>query len=179
MSRIGKNPVKIPAGVTATLQGSLLTVKGPKGTLSREIHSDISTEIADGAIIFTRKSDDAAHRALHGTTRSLAQNMVKGVSEGFSVSLDLIGVGFRAELVGKNVNLVLGFSHPVLYEAPEGIEFTVVTPTRLMISGPNNQVVGQVAAEIRKFRPPEPYKGKGILFVGEHVRRKVGKRTGK
>lgn len=179
MSRIGKNPVKIPTGVKVTLEGSVLTVQGPKGTMSREIHPDISTEIVDGSILFTRQSDAGSHRALHGTNRSLAENMINGVSEGFSKTLDLIGVGYRAELVGKNVNLVLGFSHPVLYTAPEGIEFKVITPTRLMISGIDKQAVGQVAAEIRSYRPPEPYKGKGILFVGEQIRRKVGKRTGK
>lgn len=179
MSRIGKNPVKIPAGVQATIEGRLLRVKGPKGELTREVHPDISTEIADDEIRFIRNSDIASQRALQGTSRSLAQNMVTGVSEGFNLTLDLIGVGYRAELIGKDVNLVLGFSHPVLYKAPEGIQFTIVTPTRLMISGADKQVVGQVAAEIREYRPPEPYKGKGILFVGEQIIRKVGKRTGK
>ena len=179
MSRIGKNPVVIPAGVQATLSGRTLTVKGPKGVQTMEVHPDIACEVKDNQIVFTRPSDDPAHRALHGTNRALAHNMVVGVSEGFAVTLDLVGVGYRVEPAGKNINLVLGFSHPVPFEAPEGVSFKVETPNRLVISGADKQAVGQVAAVIRKYRPPEPYKGKGILFAGEHVRRKAGKRTGK
>ena len=179
MSRIGKNPVILPNGVQATLSGRTLTVKGPKGTQSMEVHPDIKCEVKGNEIVFTRSSDVAAERALHGTARALAHNMVVGVTEGFAVTLDLVGVGYRVEPAGKNINLVLGFSHPVPFEAPEGVSFKVETPNRLVISGADKQAVGQVAAVIRKYRPPEPYKGKGILFSGEHIRRKAGKRTGK
>ncbi len=180
MSRIGRMPITVPAGVDVTItDDNLITVKGPKGTLEQQMHPNIKIEKDGDTITVTRPNDLKENRSLHGLTRALLNNMVVGVTEGFAVTLDLVGVGYRVEPAGKNINLVLGFSHPVPFEAPEGIAFKVENPNRLVISGADKQAVGQVAAVIRKYRPPEPYKGKGILFSGEHIRRKAGKRTGK
>ncbi|HEX9727823.1 MAG TPA: 50S ribosomal protein L6 [Gemmatimonadales bacterium] len=175
MSRIGKKPIPIPSGVQVTINGSDITVKGPKGQLQRGLHPEIAVALEDGEVRVTRPSDERQHRALHGLTRSLVANMVHGVTEGFSRSLELHGVGYKAEANAKGVRLIVGYSHPVDYEAPAGITIAVETPTSLKVSGINNEVVGQVAAELRSVRPPEPYKGKGIRYVGEHVRRKAGK----
>ena len=175
MSRIGKRPVPIPKGVTVELSGSRLSVKGPKGSLSRTLPAEMALAYADDHITVTRPSEATRHRALHGLTRSLVNNMVEGVSRGFSKHLEIQGVGYRAEAKPYGVDLVVGFSHPVKYRAPEGIKITAETPTALTIEGADKELVGQVAAEIRKVRPPEPYKGKGIRYRGEHVRRKAGK----
>ncbi len=179
MSRIGKNPVVIPAGVEVTLTGNTLAIKGPKGKLTQEIHSLIQVTHQDGALTFVRPNDEPKTRALHGTSRALAANMVLGVTTGFSKTLDLVGVGYRVEQKGKDINLVLGFSHHIPFPAPAGVDMKAESNTRLVVSGADKQAVGQVCAEIRKYRPPEPYKGKGILYAGEVVRRKQGKRTGK
>jgi len=175
MSRIGKRPVPIPKGVTVELSGSRLSVKGPKGSLSRTLPAEMALAYADDHITVTRPSEATRHRALHGLTRSLVNNMVEGVSRGFSKHLEIQGVGYRAEAKPYGVDLVVGFSHPVKYRAPEGIKITADSPTALTIEGADKELVGQVAAEIRKVRPPEPYKGKGIRYRGEHVRRKAGK----
>ena len=179
MSRIGKQPIPIPSGVDINLSGTTLTVKGPKGTLTQEIHPDINVDIADGEITVTRPDDEREHRALHGLFRSLIANMVVGVTDGYTRRLEIVGVGYRAALRGSNgLTLQMGFSHPVEFDAPEGITFEVPAPTRITISGTDKQVVGQVAANIRKIRKPEPYKGKGIRYEGELVRRKSGKAAG-
>ncbi len=175
MSRIGKLPVAIPKGVTVELEDSLLKVKGPKGELSQSLHPEITVGVEEGRIVVTRPSDQKRHRALHGLMRSLINNMVGGVSEGFSKTLEIHGVGYRAEPADAGVRLYLGYSHPVDYKAPEGVSITVESPTKLKVEGIDKQSVGQAAAEIRKVRPPEPYKGKGIRYEGEHVRRKAGK----
>ncbi len=175
MSRIGKRPVPIPKGVTVELSGSRLSVKGPKGSLSRTLPAEMVLAYADDHITVTRPSEATRHRALHGLTRSLVNNMVEGVSRGFSKHLEIQGVGYRAEAKPYGVDLVVGFSHPVKYRAPEGIKISAESPTALTIEGADKELVGQVAAEIRKVRPPEPYKGKGIRYRGEHVRRKAGK----
>ena len=178
MSRIGKQPVAVPSGVDVTLEGRTLTVKGPKGTLTQEIHPDITIDIGDGEVTVTRPDDEREHRALHGLFRSLIANMVVGVTEGYTRRLEIVGVGYRAALRGSNgLTLQMGFSHPVEFDA-EGVTFEVPTPTRITITGIDKQVVGQVAANIRKIRKPEPYKGKGIRYEGELVRRKSGKAAG-
>jgi large subunit ribosomal protein L6 len=176
MSRVGKKPIAVPAGVTVTLNGTELTVKGPKGTLTRNFHPDIKINVAENEITVERPSDNKLHRALHGTTRALISNMVTGVSEGFSKTLELVGVGYRAAKSGKGVTLSLGFSHPVEITPEEGIEIEVPNQTTLVIKGINKERVGQVAAEIRSIRKPEPYKGKGIKYSDEVVRRKEGKK---
>ena len=179
MSRIGKQPVAIPSGVDVSLSGRTLTVKGPKGTLTQEIHPDISIAIDDGEVVVTRPDDERDHRALHGLVRSLIANMVLGVTDGYTRRLEIVGVGYRAALRGSNgLTLQMGFSHPVEFDAPEGISFEVPSPTRITINGIDKQVVGQVAANIRKIRKPEPYKGKGVRYAGEQIQRKAGK-TGK
>ena len=179
MSRIGKLPVPIPSGVDVSLSGQTLTVKGPKGTLTQEIHPGVTVNIGDGEITVTRPDDEREHRALHGLFRSLIANMVVGVTEGYTRRLEIVGVGYRAALRGSNgLTLQMGFSHPVEFDAPEGVTFEVPTPTRITISGTDKQAVGQVAANIRKIRKPEPYKGKGIRYEGEQVRRKSGKAAG-
>jgi large subunit ribosomal protein L6 len=178
MSRIGKMPVEIPKGVDATLQERSLTVKGPKGSLSMEIHPEITLEIEDGAMKVGRPSDQPRHRALHGLTRSLVNNMVIGVSEGFSKTLEIVGVGYRADPEGKGLKIQVGYSHHINYPAPEGVTLECPNQTTIVVSGADKQAVGQAAAEIRSFRPPEPYKGKGIRYKGEHVRRKAGKTAG-
>lgn len=175
MSRIGKKPVQIPAGVEVAVNGSHVTVKGPKGQLELDIYEKLSIEIADGVLTVVRPDDERETRARHGLTRALIANMVEGVSEGFTKSLELAGVGYRVQLKGTSLDLSLGYSHPVVYEAPEGITFEVPDNTHINVKGINKQQVGQVAAEIRSKRPPEPYKGKGIHYVGEHIRRKLGK----
>ena len=175
MSRIGKMPVAIPKGVTVDLDGSHITVKGPKGELERSLHPEMTVGMEEGQIVVTRPSDQKRHRALHGLTRSLINNMVGGVSEGFSKSLEIHGVGYRAEAADSGVTLFVGYSHSVNYVAPDGVAITVEAPTKLKVEGIDKESVGQAAAEIRKVRPPEPYKGKGIRYVGEHVRRKAGK----
>ena len=175
MSRIGKRPVPIPAGVTVELTGSHLSVKGPKGTLSRTLHTDMALDYADDQITVTRPTEETRHRALHGLTRALVNNMVEGVSQGFAKHLEIQGVGYRAEAKPYGVELIVGYSHTVPYHAPDGITISVESPTALKIEGVDKELVGQVAAEIRRIRPPEPYKGKGIRYRGEHVRRKAGK----
>lgn len=179
MSRIGKAPVTIPAGVTVKTSGRRMTVTGPRGTLERELPAEIIITQEDGEIRVTRPSDEANHRALHGLTRTLVSNMVEGVTKGFQKTLDIVGVGYRAETRPYGLFMALGFSHPIEYQAPEGINLTAKTPTQIIVDGSNKEVVGQVAAEIRKLRPPEPYKGKGIKYAGEQIRRKAGKAGGK
>ena len=175
MSRIGKKPIPVPAGVTVQVAGQTVTVKGPKGELKRTIHSDLSVAFADGAVTVGRPSDDARHKALHGLSRTLVANMVDGVTKGFSKTLEIQGVGYKAEPKPFGVQLVVGFSHPVPYHAPEGIKISVEGHVVVKIEGINKELVGQVAAELRNVRPPEPYKGKGIRYRGEQVRRKAGK----
>ena len=178
MSRIGKKPIPVPAGVTVTIEPEAVHVTGPRGALSERVHRDIAVEQGeDGVLNVTRPTDRGQHRALHGLTRSLVANMVEGVTEGFQKTLEIQGVGYRAALKGKNLELALGYSHPVSVAAPEGIEFEVPQPTRVVVKGIDKQLVGEVAANIRKKRPPEPYKGKGIRYEGEYVARKVGKRA--
>ena len=175
MSRIGKMPVALPKGVNINIEGTTLKVKGPKGELSQTFHQDMVIKQQDGKIV-VETPDDPAYNAMHGLTRALINNMVKGVSDGFTRVLEIEGVGYRGELQGRNLVLALGFSHPVPIEAPNGITFTVDKTQRVItIEGPDKQTVGQVAANIRKLRPPEPYKGKGIRYQGEKVRRKAGK----
>ncbi|HCM89172.1 MULTISPECIES: 50S ribosomal protein L6 [Vagococcus] len=178
MSRIGNKPVVVPAGVTVTQNGTTVTVKGPKGELTREFSPNITLSIEEGVVTLTRPNDDKQNKALHGTMRANLNNMVVGVNEGFSKALELIGVGYRAQLQGKKLVLSVGYSHPVEFEAIEGIEIEVPSNTSIIVKGSNKEVVGELAANIRGTRPPEPYKGKGIRYVGEHVRRKEGK-TGK
>ena len=175
MSRVGRMPIEIPAGVTVDLQGQHITVKGPKGELSRDIHEDIKVAVEGNEILVTRPSDNKNHRALHGLTRALVANMVTGVHDGFSKKLEINGVGYRAAKQGNKLVLTLGFSHPVEMEAPAGITIDVSNQTEIVVSGADKEVVGAVAADIRKWRKPEPYKGKGIRYEGEVVRRKAGK----
>jgi large subunit ribosomal protein L6 len=175
MSRIGKRPVALPKGVTATLDGRTLTVKGPRGQIHRTIHREMAVAVEDGQVVVRRPSDESRHKALHGLTRTLVHNMVEGVTNGFAKALEIQGVGYKAEVIKDGVQLVVGFSHPVRYRAPAGVTIAAATPTQLRIEGVDKELVGQVAAEIRGVRPPEPYKGKGIRYVGEKVRRKAGK----
>ena len=177
MSRIGKKPIPLPDGVEVDIAPELVTVRGPKGELSERVNRDIGVATEEGEIVVTRPSDRGEHRALHGLTRSLIANMITGVTEGFEKRLEIQGVGYRAALKGKDLELAVGYSHPVSIEAPEGIEFEVPQPTNVIVRGISKQQVGQVAAVIRKQRPPEPYKGKGIRYEGEYVARKVGKRA--
>ena len=175
MSRIGKAPITIPAGVTVTVEDNKVTVKGPKGELSRQINKDMGIEVKDGVITVSRPNDDKTNRSLHGLSRTLINNMVEGVTKGYSKTLEIQGVGYRAALQGKNINFTLGFSHPVVMEPPKGIEFEVPAPNKIIVKGIDKEQVGAVAANIRVLRPPEPYKGKGIRYEGEYVARKVGK----
>ncbi|MTV27192.1 50S ribosomal protein L6 [Nitriliruptoraceae bacterium ZYF776] len=180
MSRIGKLPVPVPSGVEVTIDGLDVTVKGPKGELSQTLPEGVElSRDEDGAVVVTRLGDDRLHRSRHGLCRSLIANMVEGVTDGYSKALELVGVGYRAAAKGKDVELQVGYSHPVLIEAPEGISLEVPQPTRIQVSGIDKVLVGQVAANIRKVRPPEPYKGKGIKYEGEIVRRKAGKAAGR
>ena len=177
MSRIGRKPIPVPEGVTISVEPELVRVNGPRGELTERVPRDISVEQNDGELLVTRPTDRAEHRALHGLTRSLVANMVEGVTTGFTKTLEIQGVGYRAALKGRDLELALGYSHPVPIKAPEGIEFEVPQPTRIIVKGNSKQVVGEIAAIIRKQRPPEPYKGKGIRYQGEYVARKVGKRA--
>jgi large subunit ribosomal protein L6 len=179
MSRIGKKPVPIPKGVTVTLDGSKITVKGPKGELSRSLPGAMLVSMKDNEVVVERPSEENEHKALHGLTRTLVANMVEGVTAGFSKQLEIIGVGYKAEQRPYGLQLSLGFSHVIEYRAPAGIKLTAPQPTQVNIEGANKEMVGQVAAEIRSYRPPEPYKGKGIKYAGEQVRRKAGKAGGK
>jgi large subunit ribosomal protein L6 len=175
MSRIGRRPVPLPQGVSATIAGQTITVKGPKGEISRTVHADLTLVQENGTVAVRRPSDEPRHRALHGLTRTLVANMVEGVTKGFSKSLEIQGVGYKAEIKPFGVQLVVGYSHPVPYHAPQGIKISVDSNTQVKVEGVDKELVGQVAAELRSVRPPEPYKGKGIRYVGEQVRRKAGK----
>jgi large subunit ribosomal protein L6 len=177
MSRIGRKPIPVPDAVTVEVSPGNVAVKGPRGELSQRLSTDMKVEQADGTLTVERPTNRGEHRALHGLTRSLIANMVEGVTEGFEKRLEIQGVGYRAQLKGKSLEMALGFSHPVSVEPPEGIEFEVPQPTEVIVRGIDKQLVGQVAADIRKRRPPEPYKGKGIRYRDEHVARKVGKRA--
>jgi large subunit ribosomal protein L6 len=177
MSRIGKKPIPVPDGVTVTIEPEVVHVTGPRGALSERKSRDITVSHQDSEIVVTRPTDRGEHRALHGLIRSLVFNMVEGVTNGYTKTLEIQGVGYRAQLAGRNLTLALGYSHPVTIDAPEGIEFEVPQPTRIVVKGISKQLVGEVAANIRKQRPPEPYKGKGIRYEGEYVARKVGKRA--
>ena len=179
MSRIGRMPIAIPAGVTVTLDGNVITVKGAKETLTREIHPNMHVAVENNEIIVTRPNDDKQNRALHGLTRSLIHNMVVGVTEGFKKELEVNGVGYRVAKQGKDLVMNLGFSHQVTMSEIPGITIEVPGPNKIIISGPDKQKVGQFAAEVREKRPPEPYKGKGIKYADEHIRRKEGKTGGK
>jgi large subunit ribosomal protein L6 len=179
MSRIGKQPVPVPAGVDVSIDGQNLSVKGPKGTLSLEVAEPISVARSeDGAIVVTRPDDERRSRSLHGLSRTLIANLVTGVTEGYTQKMEIFGVGYRVQLKGQDLEFALGYSHPVLIEAPEGITFAVETPTKFSVSGIDKQKVGQISAVIRRLRRPDPYKGKGVRYEGEQIRRKVGK-TGK
>ena len=175
MSRIGKQPIPVPSGVEVKIDGSTVTVKGPKGELTQTFTDVLAITLEDGELVVTRPDDSRIARSLHGLTRTLVANMVTGVSEGFSKNLEIVGVGYRAAMKGSNLELQLGFSHPVTVVAEPGITFEVPAPTRITVRGIDKQQVGQVAADIRKWRKPEPYKGKGVRYEGEHVRRKLGK----
>ena len=179
MSRIGKLPVAIPKGVTVTCEGSTVTVKGPKGELKKTFHPDLGITTENGNVIVTRPSDEKNHKALHGLTRTLIYNMVEGVTKGYSKTLEIAGVGYKAEPKPYGLMFALGYSHPIEYRAPAGIKLTAPNPTTVQIDGADKEIVGQVAAEIRLLRPPEPYKGKGIKYAGETIRRKAGKAGGK
>jgi large subunit ribosomal protein L6 len=175
MSRIGKIPVPVPAGVDVNIDGAVVTVKGPKGTLSHTIASPIQVEQQDGTLVVTRPNDERNSRSLHGLTRTLLANLVTGVTEGYTKKLEIVGTGYRVTAKGSDLEFALGFSHPVVVTPPEGITFAVEAPTRFSVQGIDKQQVGEVAANIRKIRKPEPYKGKGVRYAGENVRRKVGK----
>ena len=177
MSRIGRKPIPVPEAVTVEVAPGRVAVKGPKGELEQRLDPEMKVEQADGNVTVERPTDRGQHRALHGLTRSLIANMVEGVTEGFEKHLEIQGVGYRAQLKGRSLEMALGFSHPVSIEPPEGVEFEVPQPTEIVVRGIDKQLVGQVAADIRKRRPPEPYKGKGIRYRDEYVMRKVGKRA--
>jgi large subunit ribosomal protein L6 len=175
MSRIGKLPIAVPSSVKVDLQGTHLKVEGPKGMLERTLPHQINIRVADGTIVCERPTDERVHRSLHGLTRTLVANMVNGVSQGFTKNLELVGVGYRVAKQGEDLVLNLGYSHPIRYKPPKGIAIDVADPTHFAVSGINRELVGQVAADLRKMRPPEPYKGKGIMYRGERIRRKAGK----
>jgi large subunit ribosomal protein L6 len=175
MSRIGKEPIAVPAGVDVSVDGSRVSVTGPRGQLEQSFHPDMRILLEDGTIRVERPTDERDHRSLHGLTRTLIANMVEGVTQGYEKRLEIVGVGYRALLKGTDLELAVGFSHPVSFHAPEGIEFEVPAPNRVVIRGIDKQLVGEVAANVRKVRKPEPYKGKGIRYEGEHVRKKAGK----
>jgi large subunit ribosomal protein L6 len=178
MSRIGKRPLPLPAGVTAKVDGSRVTIKGPRGELARTVHAEMTVKVEGGQLLVQRPSDENRHKALHGLTRALLENMVEGVTRGFSRTLEIQGVGYKAEVRPPGVRLVVGYSHPVDFPAPPGIKLSVENNVLLKVEGIDKELVGQVASEIRKVRPPEPYKGKGIRYQGEYVRRKAGKTAG-
>ena len=175
MSRIGKEPIAVPAGVDVSVDGSRVSVKGPRGQLEQSFHPDMRILLEDGRVRVERPTDERDHRSLHGLTRTLIANMVEGVTQGYEKRLEIVGVGYRALLKGTDLELAVGFSHPVSFHAPEGIEFEVPAPNRIVIRGIDKQLVGEIAANVRKARKPEPYKGKGIRYEGEHVRKKAGK----
>src|SRR3954454_493744 len=175
MSRIGRQPIEVPGGVDVNIDGTHVSVKGPRGTLERSLHPEMKIVQEDGTIRVERPSDEAMHRSLHGLTRTLVANMVEGVTKGYEKRLEIVGVGYRAALRGQDLEIAAGFSHPVIVQCPEGVEFEVPQATRITVSGNDKQAVGEIAAKIRKIRPPEPYKGKGIRYEGEHVRKKAGK----
>ena len=175
MSRVGRKPIEIIKGVTVGLRERVITVKGPHGELSATVHPNINVEIKDNHVSFTRKNEEKATRALHGLWRALVQNMIKGVTTGYSKKLEIVGVGYRAEMKGRKLQLLLGYSHPILFGPPEGVKIETPTQTNITISGIDKQLVGLVASKIRSFRPPEPYKGKGVKYEGEYIRRKAGK----
>ncbi len=168
-------PIAIPSGVEVKVEGARITVKGPKGTLEQTMHPDMTVAVDDGNVVVSRPSDEREHRALHGLTRSLVANMVEGVTNGYAKTLEIQGVGYRAALKGSNLEIAVGYSHPVVVEPPSGVSFEVPQPTRIIISGTDKQLVGQIAANIRAIRKPDPYKGKGIRYAGEYVRKKAGK----
>ncbi|TFV58277.1 50S ribosomal protein L6 [Mycobacterium sp. PS03-16] len=178
MSRIGKQPVPVPAGVDVTIDGQQVSVKGPKGTLSLAVAEPITVAQEDGTIVVSRPNDERRNRSLHGLSRTLVANLVEGVTQGYTTKMEIYGVGYRVALKGSNLEFALGYSHPVVIEPPEGITFAVETPTKFSISGIDKQKVGQISAIIRRLRRPDPYKGKGVRYEGEQIRRKVGK-TGK
>ena len=177
MSRIGKQPIPIPSTVDVTIEPDVVRVNGPRGNLEERVSRELTIEKNDGEVLVKRPTDRGEHRALHGLTRSLIANMVTGVTEGFEKRLEIQGVGYRAALKGRDIELAVGYSHPVSIKAPEGIEFEVPVPTQIIVRGNSKQAVGEIAAQIRKVRPPEPYKGKGIRYADEYVMRKVGKRA--
>lgn len=179
MSRIGKLPLQIPDKVQVTLENQIMTVKGPKGELQRELHENVNVEIKDGTITVSKKSDDKFGQSLWGLTRALIANMVEGVTNGFSKKLEIVGVGFKAEMRGKSLVLNLGYSHPIVLKVPDEIKLEAPTPNEVIVSGINKELVGLVASKIRSFRKPEPYKGKGVKYTGEYIRRKAGKTAGK
>ena len=175
MSRIGRLPIPVPSTVDVTIEGRQLTVKGPKGSLSRSLHPDMKVSQEDGTIVVTRPTEQKTHKQLHGLTRTLVNNMVVGVTDGYRKGLEITGVGYRATLNGKKLTLNLGYSHPIEIDPPEGIAFEVENPTRLAVIGIDKELVGQIAAQVRSTRKPEPYKGKGVRYAGEYIRRKAGK----
>jgi large subunit ribosomal protein L6 len=175
MSRIGRLPIAVPSGVDVTIDGRRLTVKGPKGELSRELHPDMAVGREDGNLVVSRPSEQKQHRQLHGLTRTLVNNMVVGVTTGYRKGLEITGVGYRATLVGRKLQLNLGYSHPIEIDPPSGITFEVENPTRLAVVGIDKELVGEIAARVRATRKPEPYKGKGVRYAGEYIRRKAGK----
>jgi len=175
MSRIGRLPITVPSGVDVTIDGRTVTVTGPKGTLSRSLHPDMTVSREDGTIVVTRPTEQKTHKQLHGLTRTLVNNMVVGVTDGYRKGLEITGVGYRATLNGKKLTLNLGYSHPIEIEPPDGISFEVENPTRLAVVGIDKELVGQIAAKVRATRKPEPYKGKGVRYAGEYIRRKAGK----
>jgi len=179
MSRIGKHPVPVPKGVTAKVEGNKVHIKGPKGELERTLHPEMKVTFKDDQILVERPSDEANHKALHGLSRTLVANMVEGTAKGFQKTLELVGVGYKAEKRPYGLQLALGFSHAIEYKAPKGITLSAPQPTQIVIDGADKEIVGQVAAEIRSLRPPEPYKGKGVKYLGEQIRRKAGKAGGK
>jgi large subunit ribosomal protein L6 len=179
MSRIGKKPIPLPKGVTVTVEGNTVKVKGPKGELQRTVHPELKIALENGELTVTRPSDEARHKALHGLSRTLVANMVEGTAKGFQKTLELVGVGYKAEKRPYGLQLALGFSHAIEFRAPKGITLSAPQPTQIVIDGADKEVVGQVAAEIRSLRPPEPYKGKGVKYLGEQIRRKAGKAGGK
>jgi len=175
MSRIGRLPIAVPSGVDVTIDGRTLTVKGPKGTLTRELHPDIAVSREDDRLVVTRPTEQKTHKQLHGLTRTLVNNMVVGVTDGYRKSLEITGVGYRAAKVGDKLQLNLGYSHPIEIAPPQGISFEVENPTHLAVVGIDKELVGQIAAQVRSTRKPEPYKGKGVKYAGEYIRRKAGK----
>ena len=179
MSRIGKQPIPVPNGVTVTIDGSLVTVKGPRGELKRALHPELSVALADNQVTVSRPSDEARHKALHGLSRTLIANMIEGVTKGFQKQLEITGVGYKAEVRPYGLQLSLGYSHVIEVKAPPGVKLTAPQPTQILVDGADKEVVGHLAAEIRRLRKPEPYKGKGIKYAGEIIRRKAGKAGGK